>query len=324
MNLTLLMALVFVVSTALFLCAIYFFVVAPSANKTMRARLEAIQQASTLSSREAQTELLRRETLSHLPALDRLLFQFRPFVKLNPFLQQAAIRMTVGMLLTIILSLVLGVCLVGLMLNLPALVILLSAMGVASIPFIIIAIKRRRRLSAFEGQFPDALGLLARAVRAGHAFTTGLELIGAEMPEPVAGEFRHTFDQQNLGLPLRDALQNLLVRVPLSDVHVFVTALVIQRESGGNLAEILDNLSQVIRERFKLMRQIQVFTAQGRMSLYLLTALPPSIGVALYLMNRNYISRLFTDPLGQKMLLAAGGLLLFGYLVIRKIVQPKF
>ena len=184
----------------------------------------------------------------------------------------------------------------------------------AAIPFVIIAIKRQRRFFRIEEQFPDAIDLLGRAVRAGHAFTTGLDLIAKEMPSPVSDEFQRVYEQQNLGLPLRDAFENMMRRVPLIDIRIFVTALMIQRESGGNLAEILDNLATIIRERFKLMRQIRVFTAQGRMSLYVLVAVPPLMGMMLYFLRREYIMRLFTDPLGNKFLIAGIVLQVIGLL----------
>jgi len=216
------------------------------------------------------------------------------------------------------------VFLVALLFNSPLLLALLFGLLALSIPFIVIAIKRQRRFLKFEEQFPDAIDLLARAVRAGHAFTTGLDLIAKEMPNPLADEFQRTYEQQNLGLPLRDAFENLMRRMPLTDVRIFVTALMIQKDSGGNLAEILDNLSTVIRERFKLMRQIRVYTAQGRLSLYLLVAIPPIMGVMIYFLNRDYIMRLFTDPLGLRFLMAGILLQVLGYFAIRKIIQPKF
>ena len=135
--------------------------------------------------------------------------------------------------------------------------------------------KRRKRLRKFEEHFPEALDLLGRAVRAGHAFTTGLEMIGKEASEPIAGEFRKTFDEQNFGIPMRDALLNLTERVPLIDVRFFVTALLVQRETGGNLAEILDGLARVIRDRFRLYREVRVKTAQGKLTAGILIALPP-------------------------------------------------
>jgi tight adherence protein B len=200
----------------------------------------------------------------------------------------------------------------------------------------VVAFKRARRFSRFEELFPDGIDLLARAVRAGHAFTTGLELIARELPEPVATEFRITYEQQNFGMPLREALHNLTVRMPLSDVNFFVSALQVQRESGGNLAEILDNLAFVIRERFKILRQVKVFTAQGRMTLYLLTGLGPAAAVLMLLVNPEYIGRFFVEPqpkysiyflgpvpLGTLMIAAALILQFFGYLVIRKIIRIR-
>jgi tight adherence protein B len=151
------------------------------------------------------------------------------------------------------------------------------------VPLWVLYYKRYRRFSQFERQFPEALDILSRAVRAGYAFTTGLQLIADEMPDPDCGEFRRTFEQQNLGLPLRDAFFNLSLRVPLPDVRIFVSTMQIQSETGGNLAETLDNLSRIVRERFRLLRQVRTYTAEGRLSLYFLTAIPPFMVVLLYL-----------------------------------------
>jgi tight adherence protein B len=215
------------------------------------------------------------------------------------------------------------VFLIGFLFDLPNILLVVAVTAAGAIPFGVVLFKRERRFSKFEETFPDAIDLLARAVRAGHAFTTGLELIAREMPEPIASEFKITYEQQNFGMPMRDALHNLSVRMPLSDVNFFISALQIQRESGGNLAEILDNLSYVIRERFKIYRQVKVFTAQGRMTLYILTALAPATVLLMYLVNRDYISLLFTDPLGHTFLGVAVVLELIGFFVIRKIIKIK-
>jgi len=234
------------------------------------------------------------------------------------------VNVTAGMLLTLSFLLAWLVFLVCLVLGLPVSLAFLLALLASTIPFLVIAIIRQRRFLRFEEVFPDAIDLLGRAVRAGHAFTTGLDLISKELPPPVSEEFGRTYEQQNLGLPLRDALQNMTKRVPLADVRIFVTALLIQRESGGNLAEILDNLSFVIRERFKLMRQIRVYTAQGRLSLYLLVAIPPLMGLMIYVLNPEYIMRLFTDPIGHVLLIVGIILQVLGYFIIRRIIQPRF
>ena len=162
---------------------------------------------------------------------------------------------------------------------------------------------------------------MARAVRAGHALTTALELISNEVGEPVASEFRKLFEEQKFGLPMRDALINLTERMLLVDVKFFVMVVMLQRETGGNLAEILDNLSYVIRERFKIQRQVRVFTAQGRLTMMLLMMLPPIIVLTMLIMNPSFIRPLFTDPLGHGLLVGGITLQTIGYFVIRRIIQ---
>jgi len=287
----------------------------------MGARLTAVQESSSHPATELEADLIRHEGLSEIPALNRILSEIPAISRLQLLLRQAGLQMGAPALLLGSLILALFGFLLGWMASLPALLLGLSALGAGTIPLLVVASKRRQRFSKFEELFPDALDLLARAVRAGHAFTTGFELIAAEMPEPLAGEFRTTYDQQNLGLPLREALQNLIERVPSGDVRLFVTALQIQRESGGNLAEILDNLSEVIRARFTLYRHIKTVTAEGRMSLYFLMVLPIAAGILMYLTNPDYMAPLFEEPLGHQLLEVAVGLQILGYLVIRKITS---
>ena len=204
---------------------------------------------------------------------------------------------------------------------LPAVLGLTAVAGV--IPFWVVSFKRKRRFSAFQEQFPDAIDMLARAVRAGHAFNVAFSLIADEMSDPVAEEFRTAHRQQNLGMPMREALRNLAKRMPMADVRIFVTALQIQRESGGNLGEILDNLSTVVRERFSILREIQIVTAEGRMSMYVLIGMPFAGGILMYLANPEYMGPLFTDPLGHIALGIAGVMMFFGYLIIKKMVAMK-
>ena len=303
--------------------ALYFLSARASAKKAMRARLGAMQESSLHPVVEREEELIRQEVLSEIPALNRIFSEIPVLLRLQLFLRQAGLKMRAATLLLVSLVLSLVGFLFGWMWNLPWQMVGLSALGAAIIPFLVISVKRQQRFSKFEELFPDALDLLARSVRAGHAFTTGFELIADEMPDPLAEEFRTTYDQQNLGLPLGDALQNLIERVPGGDVRLFVTALQIQRESGGNLAEILDNLSVVIRERFKLYRHIRVSTAEGRMSLYFLMGLPVATGLFMYLTNPDYMAPLIEEPLGHQMLEVAVALQLVGYFVIRKITSMK-
>lgn len=188
-------------------------------------------------------------------------------------------------------------------------------------PFLYLRGKRRRRLNTFEEQFPEALDLIARALKAGHAFATGLKMVADEMPEPVGPEFRKTFDEQNFGLPLKDALENLSRRIPSLDVRFFSTAVLIQRETGGNLSEILENLAHVVRERFKILRQVRVYTAHGRLTGYVLLALPAFLAVALMFINPDHMNLLFRERMGQQMLMAALVMQVIGYLWIKHVIK---
>jgi tight adherence protein B len=188
-------------------------------------------------------------------------------------------------------------------------------------PFAVVRHRRRARLRRFEEQFPEALDLISRAVRAGHAFNTGLKMVADELGDPVGPEFRKTFDEQNFGLSLKDALDNLAQRVPILDVRFFVTAVLIQRETGGNLSEILDNLGYVVRERFKILRQVQVYTAHGRFTGYVLLGLPAALALVLMFINPEHMNLLFHERLGQMMLGGTLAMQVIGYLWIQKIIK---
>jgi tight adherence protein B len=183
--------------------------------------------------------------------------------------------------------------------------------------------RRKRRLKKFAAQLPEALELVARALRAGHSLAAGFRLVSSEMSEPIGGEFNRVFEEQNLGIPFEEALEGLTERVPNLDLKFFATAVILQRQTGGDLAEILDKIGSLIRERFKIWGQVQALTGEGRLSGIVLLALPPMLFVAVYRMNPDYLMLLFTDDLGKKMLI--GGILmqLLGALVIRKIVNIR-
>jgi tight adherence protein B len=189
------------------------------------------------------------------------------------------------------------------------------------LPYAYASYRRNKRFEKFEELFPEAIDTLARAVRAGHAFTTALEMITDEVADPVSSEFRQLYEEQKFGMPVRDALLNLTERMPLVDVKFFVTAVMLQRETGGNLAEILDNLSYVIRERFKIQRQVRVYTAQGRLTMALLMGMPPIIVAVMLVLNPAFIRPLFSDPIGHTLLVAGITLQTIGYFVIRKIIR---
>ena len=183
--------------------------------------------------------------------------------------------------------------------------------------------RRRQRFRKFAAQLPDALELVARALRAGHSLAAGFHLVGDEMADPMGKEFNRVFEEQNLGVTMEDALNSLTERIPNLDLKFFATAVVLQRQTGGDLAEILDKIGYLIRERFKIWGQVQALTGEGRLSGIVLLALPPALFLAVYKLNPDYVTVLFTDPLGRKMLLVAAVLQVFGALVIRKIVNIR-
>src|SRR5258706_3122984 len=267
-------------------------------------------------------ELLRDEMLSKIPAFDTILRRSERASLLQKLLEQAGISTRVGNFFLLCLGSAVVGAVVFFILGRQNLPLAWAGMMIGLIaPYSYASIMRTRRFAKFEEIFPHAIDTLGRAVRAGHALTTALEMISGEIPEPVAGEFRKLFEEQKFGMPVRDALMNLADRVPLVDVKFFVTAVMLQHATGGNLAAILDNLSYMIRERFKILRQVRVYTAQGRLTMMLLMMLPPVIIVIMMLMNPDFIRPLFTDPIGHALIAAGITLQTIGYFVIRRIIQ---
>jgi tight adherence protein B len=291
-----------------------------SKARLLRERLSTVDKTPEREAGE-NLALLRDEMLSKIPALDNLLRRSPRIASLQAMLEQADVKSRAGnvLLLCLVSGAVLGL-LVLLFSGFPQMAWLGVLLGVF-LPYSYASYKRGKRFQKFEELFPEAIDTLARAVRAGHAFTTALELIANEIADPVASEFRKLFEEQKFGLPVRDALINLTERVPLVDVKFFVTAVMLQRETGGNLAEILDNLSYVIRERFKIMRQVRVHTASGRMTMMLLMGLPPVIIITMQVLNPTFIRPLFEDPIGHILLVVGITLQTIGYFVIRRVIQ---
>jgi tight adherence protein B len=254
-----------------------------------------------------------------LPAIDRALGGANS--SLATLIEQSGVHTTASaiMLAMILSALVCGLACM-LFVKLPIFWIIAALAG-SFLPYIYLRHKRAQRMKKFEEQFPEALDLLSRAIRAGHAFQTAMGMVAEELPVPVGIEFKKAFEQQNFGLPLRDVLDQMAERVPILDVKFFVTAVTIQRETGGNLAEILDNLAHVVRERFKILRQVRVHTAHGRFTGYVLLALPASLAVALTFINPEHMNLLFTERMGQMMILGAIVMQAAGYVWIRKIIK---
>ncbi len=290
-------------------------------QEVIARRLEAIEKAQKRGTVTADMELLRDELLSDVPWMHRLLLGWAGAHRLRVFLTQAGLKTKPAKLILLTVMLALGTLVLILLFHGGTVLALVLGIGAGFVPTAVVAMMRSRRLRLFEAHFPEAIDLLGRALRAGHAFTTGMEMIGKELPEPVAGEFRAVFEEQNFGLPLRDAMLNLTERVPLIDVRFFVTALLIQKETGGNLAEILDNLSKVVRERFRIQGEVRIRTAQGRLTAIILMALPPMMIILMRVVNPGYINLLFTDPWGPWFLGVAAVLQVVGSIVLWKIVQ---
>jgi tight adherence protein B len=270
---------------------------------------------------------LRRQDspLSTIPIVDTLLGAGSSFSQpIQRLIDRSGMNLTVGALLLMCLcAAVAGYLLVQTLSRLP-LAALVIGLVCAFLPLWFVNFMAKRRVGKFEEQFPEAIDLLARALRAGHAFTTGLSMVAEEMPEPVGTEFRLAYDRQNFGMPMAEALKSLGDRVPLLDARFFVTAVLTQREAGGNLAEVLDNLASVIRDRFKVKRQVRVITAHARITGWVLALLPPCLGVALTVLSPNHMSLLWTDPIGIKMMVVAIVLQVVGTLLIRKLVDVEY
>jgi tight adherence protein B len=301
---------------------IWLFFGSGSTQEVVRRRFESVRKAERRGGdKSLAVDLLRDEMLSSIPLVHRVLLHWSWPGRLREFLRQAGLKMKPAKLLLICGVVGVASDLIAGQFFLRFPIALLMGVAAGLVPIATVAWMRKRRLRKFEEHFPEALDLLGRAVRAGHAFTTGLEMISKESPEPIAGEFRVTFDEQNFGLPLRDALLNLAERVPLIDVRFFVTALLIQKETGGNLAEILDGLAHVIRDRFRIYREVQVKTAQGRLTAGILIGLPPFMMFVLSIVNPHYIGVLFTDPKGPTVLFVAATLQIIGAAILWKIIH---
>jgi tight adherence protein B len=263
----------------------------------------------------------KTEIFSSIPWLHKVLARIDLIPRLQKILNQAEMKWTpAALLLMSVVCFALPGYVVSLRTNSILLGILLGSV-VSVLPTSLVLIKRGRRFKKFEEGLPDALDLITSALRVGHSFNSALSLVSRECADPIGGEFKICFDEQNYGLELRTALENLTARIPLQDLKIVVTAILIQRESGGNLAEVLEKTAYVIRQRFRLKRQVMVHTAQGRLTGWILTLLPVGLGLGLYIVNPGTEALLWKREIGVKLLFAAGGMLTVGTLLIQKIVR---
>ena len=291
-----------------------------------KKKVTEMLQSAVGQSQQAETKVLMDAGQEATSALIRFVSRFNFAKKMEANIQQAGLTTSLNtLLISMILFGIIG-ALVGAkfpVLLYPAPSIAVLAFVAGMVPYLNVLRKRKKRLAAFEEQFPEALEFLARAMRAGHAFSIALEMLSEESPQPLAGEFRKVFNESNLGLPIEVALGNLTERMPLLDLKFFVSAVLLQRETGGNLAEILTNLAHVIRERFKLKGQVKTAAAHGKMTGTILTLMPVVLTLGMMAVAPGYLQGMAADPLGQKMIVGVIVLVILGHFVIRKIVNIK-
>jgi len=292
------------------------------ASRRLDQRLREVSFGGVPSDPNSTDEtILKHAAAGPLPGVDRLMARTGAGMSLSRLIEQSGVRTTPGaiVLVSLVAAAAAGLLTRLLVMNPFAPPLAAAFAGIA--PYAWLVHRRTSRRKRFEEQFPEALDLMSRAIRAGHALQTALGMAAEELPDPVGPEFKKTFDQQNFGLPLRDALNEMAVRIPLLDVRFFVTAVLIQRDTGGNLAEILDNLAHVVRERFKIRRQVRVHTAHGRFTGYVLLALPAALAIALSFINPEHMQVLFREHMGQMMLMGAIVMQTVGFLWIRQVIK---
>lgn len=312
------------IAVVLFIQAVFLLARMKWNPETTRVRKE-LRTLSTRARLSQPVSITVKHTLSNIPWLNRLLLAIHiPVIyKLKRLLEQCNSRYTFGVVILFSLGLAfaafLPLALIFKSLALPLSVGVLVAM----LPFVHLSLKKKRRIRKFERQLPEALDLVARALKAGHAFSGGLLLVAQEFDDPIGTEFRRTLDAINVGVGYEEALKGLAERFDCPDLNFFAISVIIQRQSGGNLAEILGSISHLVRERFKLQGRVRVLSGEARLSAYILVALPFLVALILSIMNPDYVAILVTDPIGKTLLFIALLLMITGILFMRKMAQLK-
>ena len=270
-----------------------------------------------------KVSILKQRPYAASEWLDAFLHRCRTAHAIDRLLLQSGLRWSVAQFIAASVGGMLLASLLLIMRPVPLVAKVVIAFAFMIVPYILVLRARAKRLVKIEEQLPEAADFLARAMRAGHSFTNVLQMVGTELPEPLSGEFRTAHEEINYGVPMNEALYNLAERIPLTDLRYLVIAVVIQRESGGNLAEILGNISHIIRERLKLIGKVRVLSAEGRMSAWILGLMPFCVMIFMALVNPRYVSVLWTDPTGIKMLWYGAGMILIGVLWIRKVIHIR-
>lgn len=289
----------------------------PQARR-IAARLEALSRDPV-----TRASIERAEQAQRLPRLNALIGQTTPGRAVQRWVESSALKVSVAELaaMSVLLGLV-GGSLPG-MLGKPATLGAALGLALAVLPWWRVAHRRQRRIEQIERQFPQALDLMSRAMRAGHAFAAGVRMVAEELPEPLGRDFRILFDEINYGVPTHEALARLAERVPLPDVSYFVVAVMIQRDSGGNLAELLDKIASIVRERLKLHGEVRTLSAEGRLSAYILTALPFAVALVVHFTNPRFMAVLWTDPSGMRMVGTALVMMVLGVWWMRQIIRIR-
>ncbi|WP_036302646.1 type II secretion system F family protein [Methylotenera sp. L2L1] len=285
-------------------------------------RIEKRLQAMTISNTH-ESSLVKQRLLAQAPGMQRLLLQIPRIHQLDKVILQSGLNCSVARFIALCLLMAAGGFVVTLLLGLSFTAAIVVTVFATCVPLFYLLNAKQKRIHTIEQQLPSALDLMGRAMTAGHAFPSALQMVSSEMPEPIASEFRIVFDEINYGIPTPEALMNLAERVPSTDLSYFVIAVLIQRETGGNLAELLANISELIRARLKLLGTVRVLSAEGRLSAWILTILPFVLGAILQLMNPKFLSILWTDPKGVKMVVMALILMVLGIFAMWRIIKIR-
>ncbi|MGZ8304658.1 MAG: type II secretion system F family protein [Telluria sp.] len=270
-----------------------------------------------------QVSILKQRRYSRNDTLDHLLQNLALANSVDRLLLQAGVSWTVSQFFSGTAAMLVAAAVLGQVLPVPLLAKFVVAAMLTSAPYFILTRARTARLQKIEGQLPEAADFIARALRSGHSFANVLQMVGSELPEPLAGEFRTAHEEINYGVQLNEALHNLADRIPLTDLRYLVIAVLIQRESGGNLAEILGNISHIIRERLKLIAQVRVLSAEGRMSAWILGLLPFVVVLAMSILNPKYVGVLWNEPAGVRLLWYGAGMILIGVIWLRRVIHIR-
>jgi len=291
-------------------------------RRRVRSRL-GVLTATGHEQNGLEIDIERQRLLSQIPWLHRILGSLRGSDKGRLLLEQAGIQRPVGFFVLLTLVLPAAGFMVGSWTSLPVIIFVPASLLLGGIPYLYVRLKKSRRIERFQAQLPEAMELMARALKAGHAFPGGLKMVADEMDDPIGGEFRKTLSEINLGVDVTTALKNLADRVDCPDLRFFVISVIIQRETGGNLAEILENIASLIRERFKLHGRIRVLSAEGRFSAIVLIGIPFFVVIALAFLNPEYIRVLLTDPVGKLLVGFAISLMVLGIFVMKRMIAIK-